>query len=211
MHHFSPPTTFNLDEAQNKVQRNTSNVFMRKSLNRSCTCSATSHEWLFVTPWTVAHQAPHGISQQEYWSGLPSPLQGILPNQRLNPCLLYGRWILDHWAIWELALKQLNGKKGHLKIWLPNQSTKFLVTDVKKSFERLIQSFSCDTISVLRSLKKDFWTDCCLPSRASDLHTEINATSLLPSQTCCFPYSLTQLKAPSSFQSFKLESKNILL
>ena len=28
---------------------------------------------LFVTPWTVAHQAPPpmGFSRQEYWSGLP--------------------------------------------------------------------------------------------------------------------------------------------
>ena len=31
--------------------------------------------WLFVTPWTAAHQAPPsmGFSRQEYWSGLPLP------------------------------------------------------------------------------------------------------------------------------------------
>ena len=31
--------------------------------------------WLFVTPWTVAHQAPPslGFSRQEYWSGVPLP------------------------------------------------------------------------------------------------------------------------------------------
>ena len=31
--------------------------------------------WLFVTPWTVAYQAPPsmGFSRQEYWSGLPLP------------------------------------------------------------------------------------------------------------------------------------------
>ena len=31
--------------------------------------------WLFVTPWTVAYQAPlsMGFSRQEYWSGLPFP------------------------------------------------------------------------------------------------------------------------------------------
>ena len=30
---------------------------------------------LFVTPWTVAHQAPlsMGFSRQEYWSGVPLP------------------------------------------------------------------------------------------------------------------------------------------
>ena len=34
-----------------------------------------SHVWLFVTPWTAAHQAPPsmGFSRQEYWSGLPLP------------------------------------------------------------------------------------------------------------------------------------------
>ena len=35
----------------------------------------------FVTPWTVARQATlsMGFSRQEYWSGLPCPLQGIFP------------------------------------------------------------------------------------------------------------------------------------
>ena len=34
-----------------------------------------SHVQLFVTPWTVAYQAPPsmGFSKQEYWSGLPFP------------------------------------------------------------------------------------------------------------------------------------------
>ena len=37
-----------------------------------------SHVWLFVTPWTVAHQAPLSMefSRQEYWSGLPFPSPG---------------------------------------------------------------------------------------------------------------------------------------
>ena len=37
-----------------------------------------SHVWLFVTPWTVAHQAPPSMefSRQEYWSGLPLPSPG---------------------------------------------------------------------------------------------------------------------------------------
>ena len=41
---------------------------------------------LFGTPWTVAHQAPlsMGLSQQEYWSGLPFPLPGNLPNPEVE-------------------------------------------------------------------------------------------------------------------------------
>ena len=35
-----------------------------------------------ATPWTVAHQAPLflGFSSQEYWSGLPFPSPGDLPD-----------------------------------------------------------------------------------------------------------------------------------
>ena len=43
--------------------------------------------WLFATPWTVAYQAPlsMGFSRQEYWSGLPCPLPGDLPNPGIKP------------------------------------------------------------------------------------------------------------------------------
>ena len=40
-----------------------------------------------ATPWTVAHQAPlsMGFSRQEYWSGLPFPSPGDLPNPGIEP------------------------------------------------------------------------------------------------------------------------------
>ena len=42
---------------------------------------------LCATPLTEAHQAPLslGFSRQEYWSGLPCPLPGDLPNPRIKP------------------------------------------------------------------------------------------------------------------------------
>ena len=41
---------------------------------------------LFATPWTVAYQAlSMGFSRQEYWSGLPFPSPGDLPNPRIKP------------------------------------------------------------------------------------------------------------------------------
>ena len=42
---------------------------------------------LFVTPWTVAHQAPPsmGFSRQEYWSGLPFPSPEDLPDPGIEP------------------------------------------------------------------------------------------------------------------------------
>ena len=42
---------------------------------------------LFVTPWTVAYQAPlsMGFSRQEFWSGLPFPSPGDLPDPGIEP------------------------------------------------------------------------------------------------------------------------------
>ena len=40
-----------------------------------------------ATPWTVACQAPlsMGFSRQEYWSGLPCPSPGDLPDPGIEP------------------------------------------------------------------------------------------------------------------------------
>ena len=50
-----------------------------------------SHVPLFVTPWTVAHQPPLFIefSRQEYWSGLPFPSPGDLPDLGIELGLLH--------------------------------------------------------------------------------------------------------------------------
>ena len=42
---------------------------------------------LFATPWTAACQAPlsMGFSRQQYWSGLPFPSPGDLPNPGIKP------------------------------------------------------------------------------------------------------------------------------
>ena len=51
-------------------------------------CAGLSYSvQLFATPWTVAHQTPlsMGFSRQEYWSGLPYPPPGDLPNPGVEP------------------------------------------------------------------------------------------------------------------------------
>ena len=42
---------------------------------------------LFATPWTVVYQASlsMGFSRQEYWSGLPFPSPGDLPDPGIKP------------------------------------------------------------------------------------------------------------------------------
>ena len=49
-----------------------------------------SHVRFFVTPWTVAHQAPQfmGFSRQEYWNGLSHPLPGDLSDPGIEPMSL---------------------------------------------------------------------------------------------------------------------------
>ena len=51
-----------------------------------CAC-VLSRVRLFVTPWTVDHQAPlsMGFSRQEYCPGLPCPPPGDLPNPEMEP------------------------------------------------------------------------------------------------------------------------------
>ena len=65
------------------------------AVNTQCSeCSSCaqffSHVWLFVTPKTVACQAPvsMGFSRQECWSGLPFSPPGDLPDPRIKPAFL---------------------------------------------------------------------------------------------------------------------------
>ena len=72
-----------------------------------------------VTLWTVACQTPlsMGFFRQEYWSRLPLPSPGTLPNPR--DWTRVGRQVLYHWATWETQTltvwaKQTN--QGHQAI-----------------------------------------------------------------------------------------------
>ena len=49
--------------------------------------NSLSRVQLFATLWTVAYQAPQSMafSRQEYWSGLPFPSPGDLPNPGIEP------------------------------------------------------------------------------------------------------------------------------
>ena len=65
-----------------------SHCLLNISIWRSNVCCAylLSHVRLFLTPWTIVHQAPlWGFSRQEYWSGLPCPPPGDLLNWRIEP------------------------------------------------------------------------------------------------------------------------------
>ena len=82
---------------------------------RACMLSLFSCVQLFATPWTVACQAPlsMGVPRQEYWSGLPCPTPGDLPNpgtelmSLVSPALA-GEFFTTH-APWE-ALRESQKK-----------------------------------------------------------------------------------------------------
>ena len=52
-----------------------------------CVLSCFNCVRLFVTLWTIAHQDPlsMGFSRQEYWSALPCPPPGHLPDPGIEP------------------------------------------------------------------------------------------------------------------------------
>ena len=67
-----------------------------------CVLSRFSHVQLFVTPWTVTHQAPlsMGFPSQEYWNGLSFPPPEDLPDPRIqiaSPALQADSLPLRHW------------------------------------------------------------------------------------------------------------------
>ena len=65
-------------------------LFLTWALLPKVKVQSLSRVQLFATPWTVAHQAPPsmGFSRQEYWSGLPFPTPGDLPNPGIEPTSL---------------------------------------------------------------------------------------------------------------------------
>ena len=69
-----------------------------------------SHILLFVTPWTVALQAPLSMefSRQEYWGELLFPTPGNLPDPEIKPCVScisgIGRWVLYHFYLGSLSM-----------------------------------------------------------------------------------------------------------
>ena len=72
-----------------------------------CCCLVASLCLTLCDPWTVAHQAPLSMefARQEYWSGLPLPFPGDLPDPGIepeaptaSPALQMDSLSLSHWG-----------------------------------------------------------------------------------------------------------------
>ena len=70
-------------------EKGTSSVFMlvQRAMCLGVCSVASVMSRLFAVPWTVALQAPLSMefSRQEYWSGLPLPTPGDLPDPGIKP------------------------------------------------------------------------------------------------------------------------------
>ena len=89
-------------------------VFVCVHVN-ACMLSRLSCVQLYVTPWTIARQAPLslGFSRQEYWSGVPFPSPGDLPDpgmESTSPAV----------PVWQADSLSLSHQGSHA-----NSSTKF--------------------------------------------------------------------------------------
>ena len=74
-----------------------------KPTSRACILSHFSCVRFFVTLWTTACQASlsMGFPKQEYWSGLPCPLPGDLPDPGIkpaSPALQADSLLVSHWG-----------------------------------------------------------------------------------------------------------------
>ena len=72
-----------------------------------------THVQLFVTSWTITRQAPlcMGFSKQEYWSGLPCPPPGDLPDtwiEPTSPAFQANPLSLSHWGIPNISKPRLS-------------------------------------------------------------------------------------------------------
>ena len=76
-----------------------------------------SHVRLFMTMWTIALQAPllMGFSRQEYWSGLPCPPPGHLPDPGIKPTTLTPPKLAGRFFITCASWDALGGGEGGVK------------------------------------------------------------------------------------------------
>ena len=130
-------------------------------------CSAAQLCWLCATPWTAAHQAPLSMefSRQEYWSELPFPPPGDLPNPGIEPESLEssctGRWIIyqvDYSATRKALFHSV------VRVWLHKVSNCFPERLHHFTFQSLIWQahalYLCNTWNYRSFWLQELWWVC---------------------------------------------------
>ena len=114
----------------------------------------------FATPWTVAHQTSlsMGFPRLEYWSELPFPSPGDLPNPGIEPMSL-------HWQMNSLPLSHLGSPAGAVGVAQSAASARGIlqitIDSSCKDFMGLCQTLYClHVINDILSEKE--WTSLSL-------------------------------------------------
>ena len=144
-----------------------------------CILSHFSHVWLFATLWTVIHQArlSMGFSRQEYWSGLPCPPLGGIPDPGIEPTSLMSQALsggfFTFWATREaLSIHNYRNKTSSCSI-LMLQSL-----EVKESHiiskQKLLDQWNFSELHFLTEKNERWEWASCPGAPNSSIHNHIN-------------------------------------
>ena len=123
---------------------------------------------LFASSWTIIGQAPlsMGFSRQEYWSGLPFPSPGDLPNSEIKPGLPHCRqtlYPLSHQ--WSLKyLLEFNFSLSRLIVVKFNAYPNHLVAAAAKSLQCVRLCYPIDGSLSLGFSRQELWSGLPFPS-----------------------------------------------
>ena len=153
----------------------------------------SSHVWLCPSPWSVAPQAPliKRFSRQEYWSGLPFPPPGDLPDPGMVPASVscIGRWALHHQH--HLG-SPLSYRRGDLMTNMRIQNHAWQTAGAQQSFRRKHQPAKCraERCRERWSPASSLWASC--------LAALLRSVSSMPSPLGCISGLVLKFKFPGA-------------
>ena len=133
------------------------NVYMCVYILSAVLCSV-GRVWLFLSLWTVALQAPvsMGFSRQEYWSWLPFPPPGDLPDPGISTFLK--KWSSHVWVVILFSCHR----------WHPGLAIKILYSCTILYRVHKLQQLEQDTC--MWHCMPDTWTNHVIGHRYTGLH-----------------------------------------
>ena len=168
-----------------------------------------SRVWLFVTPWTVAHQAPPsmGFPRQEYWSGLPVPSRGDLPNPGIKPICLASPELAGSFFTTEppgkLTLITLQSQvsnstslqKGHFKVFwetnhYPKNKSNTMTHKIWSELKKYRESSGSLLFQGMQRSAGSAWSICFLVMYSAPLTSGYGYSFSICYMSSLFPYFL---------------------
>ena len=132
---------------------------MHAYLKYAFVLSRFSRAWLFATLQTVACQAPQSIrfSRQEYWSGLPFPSPGDLPDPGIQPMSLMS------WSI-TLIISDENKTRPYCPVmdWMVSPQNLYVATSTSNIIALRYRVFKEIKVKLDHKSRLLIWHSWCL-------------------------------------------------